>query len=315
MSTSVGSCRRDNCFAPDTACIDGVVGDYTACEYFGSQDDPADTTDRQPAPAALPWSGLALGAVDLSAVAALGQARVVGLVGLSGAGKTTMLAAAHLARRRGEGGVGTYAGSYTLLGWHRIARHLQWAPWGEGRFPPHTVLSDSRTPALLHMALKAGRIHHLLYSDVPGEWFKSWAYDADAVPGVSWLVGHADAFLLFADSEALGGGQRGEARAHYAALAQRLHSVCGDRPVICVRSKADLEVAQQITDTIDRINVEMFGAKTLLVSAHQNHGRSLINVVDQATDAALREKRPRALPLPRSGQDMLLAFRDPAFIA
>ncbi|MDQ3933613.1 MAG: hypothetical protein M3340_03170 [Actinomycetota bacterium] len=315
MSSAVGSCRRDNCFAPDTACIDGVVGDYASCEYFNAPGDAGDTTDNEPARAALPWSGLALGAADLSAVAALGQARVVGLVGLSGAGKTTTLAATHLARRRGEGGIGTFAGSYTLLGWHRITRHLQWAPWGDGTFPPHTVLSDSRTPALLHMALRADSIHHLLYSDVPGEWFKSWAYDADAVPGVSWLVAHADAFLLFADSEALGGAQRGEARAHYAALAQRLHSVCGDRPVVCVRSKADVEVPQQMTETIERVNGELFRAETLLASAHQDHGRSLIEAVDQATAAALREKLPQALRLSRSGRDMLMAYRDPAFVA
>ena len=237
------------------------------------------------------------------------------MVGLSGAGKTTTLAAAQLARRRGEGGIGAFAGSYTLFGWHRITRHLEWAPWGEGAFPPHTVLSDSRTPALLHMALRAERIHHLLYSDVPGEWFKSWAYDAEAVPGASWLVDHADAFLLFADSEVLGSVQRGEARAYYTALAKRLHSACAGRPVIPVRSKADLEVPQQISETIERINSELFGAETLLVSAHQDHGRSLIEAVDRATAAALREARPRALLSPRSGRDMLLAYRDPGFVA
>jgi hypothetical protein len=74
-------------------------------------------------------------------------------------------------------------------------------------------------------------------------------------------------------------------------------------------------VPQQISETIERINGELFGAETLLVSAHQDHGRSLIEAVDRATAAALREARPRALLSPRSGRDMLLAYRDPGFVA
>jgi hypothetical protein len=76
---------------------------------------------------ALPWSGLALGLEDLPAVAALGRLHFVALIGAANAGKTTLLAAHWLAIRRG-----------TLGGWHRIARHLQWVPYGRG-FPRSRV--------------------------------------------------------------------------------------------------------------------------------------------------------------------------------
>lgn len=162
----------------------------------------------------IPWSGLALGSGDLPAVAALGNVRIVAMVGLHNSGKTTALAASIIARRRGSTTNGAFAGSYTLLGWQQIARHLQWQPYGTG-FPPHTTSADQRLPAFLHTALLPddGYLTHALYSDVPGEWFRDWAIDANAVEGVSWLVQRADSFVLFADSESLAGPKRGKLEA------------------------------------------------------------------------------------------------------
>jgi hypothetical protein len=265
------------------------------------------------ATAALPWSGLALGMADLAAVAALGSARVVGLVGLSGAGKTTALAAVQLARRRGDhGGDGAFAGSYTLMGWHQITRHLQWAPWGQG-FPPHTQLSDQRTPALLHMALKwdGMPLQHVLYTDVPGEWYARWAFDADAVEGVTWIVEHADSFVLFADSQGLSGAKRGEARSRYDALARRLASAAGDRPVLPVRSKADIGISEEIGRYLDDLNEQLFATATLPISAHQDHGASLIKAIEEATAAAMRWIPPAELPAVLPARDPLFAFPEP----
>ena len=46
----------------------------------------------------LPWSGAALGGADLSVITAFGRPRIVGLVGLENAGKTTILATLYLWR-------------------------------------------------------------------------------------------------------------------------------------------------------------------------------------------------------------------------
>ena len=309
MSVTWPSCPRENCFAPETGCILG----RDDCEFFAQAQVEASGAAPDAPTSALPWSGLALGSADVTAVAALGDVRVVGLVGLSGAGKTTTLAAAQLARRRPDyGGVGAFAGSYTLMGWHQITRHLQWAPWGTG-FPPHTELRGGRTPALLHIALMHDdrRPRHVLYTDVPGEWYARWAFDADAEPGVSWIVDHADSFVLFADSQALAGKDRGAARARYDALGRRLASVAAGRTVVPVLSKADIDISAEMSGFISDLNTQAYETKTLAISAHQDNGRSLVTAIDEATAAAIAWVPQREMPASEPGADVLFAYRAP----
>lgn len=301
------SCPRDNCFAPDTRCILG----HDDCEFFAQAEAEAEGAAFERPTSALPWSGLALGSADLTAVAALGDTRVVGLVGLSDAGKTTTLAAAQLARRRPDyGGIGEFAGSYTLMGWHQITRHLQWAPWGQG-FPPHTELRGGRMPALLHIALMPTdqRLRHVLYTDIPGEWYARWAFEADAEPGVSWIVEHADSFVLFADSAALAGPSRGVARLRYDALARRLADVAASRSVVPVLSKADVEIPPQMRGFVIDLNRQKFGAETIPVSAREDNGRSLVTAIDRATAAAIEWEQDPQMPASEPGRDVLFAYR------
>lgn len=308
-STDKPTCPRENCFAPDTGCILGRDN----CEFFARAEGEVASAALDQPTSALPWSGLALGSADLTAVAAVGESRVVGLVGLSDAGKTTTLAAAQLARRSPEyGGIGDFAGSYTLMGWHQIIRHLEWAPWGGG-FPPHTELRGSRTPALLHVAISLGnqRLRHVLYTDVPGEWYARWAFDATAAPGVTWIVDHADSFIIFADSQALNGPDRGVARARYDTLARRLAGVAAGRTVVPVLSKADIEISSEMNGFIIGLNERAFGSDTLLVSAVQENGRSLVTAIDRATAAALSWAPELEMPTSEPAGDVLFAFRDP----
>lgn len=242
----------------------------------------------------LPWSGLALGTNDLVAAAGTGRARLVAVVGAASAGKTSALAAHWLAARRGEGQLGPrFVGSTTLAGWHAISRHLQWRPHGNG-FPPHTVAADNRQPSLLHMSVAADTHRkQLYYTDVPGEWFRDWATDQHSVPGATWIAEHASAFVIFADSEALAGPQRGEARADYEALASRLATTCGNRPVVAVRSKADIEVRPSIRQRIEQINADRFSVATVAVSIDAGDGFSpLTDAIDLAADAALAPTMP-----------------------
>ncbi|WP_194822196.1 hypothetical protein [Micromonospora sp. S-DT3-3-22] len=284
------------------------------CPHFaGAPDLEGDGIDRSEG-RSLPWSGLALGLADLSAVAALGRPHLVGVVGAANAGKTTLLAAHWLAARRGVGDFGyRFAGSYTLIGWHQIARHLQWVPHGRG-FPPHTTAPDNRTPALLHTAVSIGRDSptHVLHTDVPGEWYSEWAYDVAQAPGAAWIAEAADAFVILADSDALAGPERGTARGDYETLAGRLASVAQGRPVVPVQTKADIRVPGKIQAHIDGLNARLFGAVTVRVSVHDRDCEPVTAAIDLGTAAALAPRRARVADDRSESNDSFLAFRSAA---
>lgn len=280
-------------------CSDFVEGERAS--------DGAPPPDGRP----LPWSGLALGLADLPAVAALGRPHVVAVLGAANAGKTTLLAAHWLAARRGTGEFGRrFAGSYTLIGWHQIARHLQWVPHGRG-FPPHTTAPDNRTPALLHMALNGGQDAptHILYTDVPGEWYTEWSYDTAQAPGADWIAAAADAFVILADSEALAGPQRGVARGDYESLASRLASVAHDRPVVPVQTKADVAVPSPIQAHLDNLNARLFGTDTIRVSVHSQDCAPITTAIDTGVAAALAPRRIDLADDRSTASDPFLAYR------
>jgi double-GTPase-like protein len=300
MTATVGgtaTCSRENCYAPDTGC---VLGNVEHCEYLAAPVPEAATAPEQEVTQGqpLPWSGLALGLTDVFPVAALGRPHVVGVVGPAGSGKTTMLAAHWIAARRGLGTYSrSFAGSYTLMGWHQIARHLQWQPVGSG-FPPHTSSSDNRSPALLHVAYSSTddqvdgtRRRHVLLTDAPGEWFSRWAEEPALATGAQWVADHADAFLLLADGDALRGAERGQARVNYQSLAIRLHTAAFGRPVIPVLAKADVGVPGNILEAINKVNRKYFDTEALQVSAHDPKTfASIVEPVDQAIEATFRPR-------------------------
>jgi hypothetical protein len=299
-------CKRPACGAPQFLCVMG--DDFADCPYFLAADttkESTGTTEGQP----FPWSGLALGEEDLATIAALGRTRIVALVGLHDSGKTTALAAAMIDRRRGSCASGVFAGSLTLLGWQQIARHLEWPPRGSGGFPPHTTSADGRVPSLLHFALRQAdeEISHLLYADVPGEWFRDWSFDEDSSKGASWLAEHADSFVLFADSAALAGEDRGAARGDYEALALRVASVAEGRPVVPIRTKADIAVPDEVLSQVEALNERRFSAPTVAVSIYDNAGDPITLPVDAGTAAALRA-RPFRLADSSPVDDPLLAL-------
>lgn len=294
------TCSRENCYAPDTGCI---MGNVDGCEHFAAPTAEVATVPEQEVAQGqrLPWSGLALGLTDLFPVAALGRPHVVGVVGAARSGKTTMLAAHWIAARRGLGTYSrSFAGSYSLTGWHQIARHLQWQPVGSG-FPPHTSSSDNRSPALLHVAYSdpddladGARRRHVLLTDAPGEWFSRWAEEPALAEGARWVTDHADAFLLLADGDALRGAERGQARMNYQSLAIRLHTAAGGRPVIPVLAKADVGVPEGILEAVNRVNRRYFGTDALQVSAHDPETfASIVEPVDLAIGAAFRARYAR----------------------
>ena len=267
-------CGSANCFAADglNGCRDGYTPVQTCpnIQYIDASEPDVSTATIPP------WSGLPLGEVDAEAIVGTGRPRLIALVGLSDSGKTTALAGYWTLLRRGYRPAGhDFAGSYTLLGWHAIARHMAWHPEGQRQFPPHTTATGEREPALLHTALKHGDdLYDFLFTDVPGEWFREWAFDRDAVPGANWIARQADLFILLSDSRALGGAGRGAAQAQYNALAARVEEAAADIPVLPVRAKADLPLSDTMTMRLSEMEVRRFGRAAVPMSVYGLNGGS-----------------------------------------
>lgn len=315
------TCPKEHCYAPDVAC---VMGDELAdCpEYSAGAAEPGPKARNSPTDLSerLPWSGLGLGSDDVAAVGAVGRPVVVALVGAAAAGKTTALAATFVAMRRGGHlGGGTFAGSFTLLGWQVLSSYMLWPPHGDGGFPPHTTAVDTRSPCLLHVRLRdavTGVVREVLISDMPGEWFSAWAIDEDDGIGAPWLAARADSFVLFADCAALASSRRGLARASYEALARRVHSAATGRPVVPVLSKADVEIPESMRGTITRINTSLFAADALPISA-RIAGAPALATVDKAVNLALQARPDAHAAASIAGRrgDPLFAYRSVALSA
>ena len=281
-------CGTPNCFAVDglSGCRDGYTP-VTTCPNI--QHVEANEPDVR-ATTIPPWSGLPLGEVDAEAIVGTGHPRLVALVGLSGSGKTTALAAFWTLLRRGHRPAGhDFAGSYTLLGWHAIARHMAWHPEGQRQFPPHTTATGEREPALLHIALKRGdSVYDLLFTDLPGEWFREWAFDRDAVPGANWIADQADLLMLLSDSNALSGEERGTARAQYDALAARVAEAADGSPVLPVRAKADIPLSNAMEKGLSEMETRRFGRPAAPMSVYGLNSRSdpCLDPIDVAIDMA-----------------------------
>lgn len=203
----------------------------------------------------LPWSGGALGLVDLGFVAGRAKPLVVGIIGHQNAGKTTLLAAWYLLLGRGlTCGEHQFAGSYSLAGWEAVASSLRWTPGHSPSFPPHTTSRGGRAPGLLHLDFRhsQGESRGYMFADAPGEWFQKWAANRDSSDGAGarWVAEHADVFLLVADCEALAGPNKGSARGAFLRLVERLASERGKRPVALVWTKSDVKVAPEMEEVI-----------------------------------------------------------------
>lgn len=230
--------------------------DHTQCPEWGGQEGVAASQEAAtPYELVLPWSGSALGLVDLGFVAGRAKPLVVGIVGQQNAGKTTLLAAWYLLLGRGLiCGDHQFAGSYSLAGWEAVASALRWAPGHSPSFPPHTTSRGGRAPGLLHLDIRHadGESRGYMFADAPGEWFQKWSANRDSVDGAGarWVAEHADVFLLIADCDALAGPSKGSARGSFLRLVERLASERGRRPVALVWTKSDVKVAPEMETVI-----------------------------------------------------------------
>ena len=258
MSTTANPfCSHPHCHVPTGVCAHGEDDYSKDCKYY-RDDGPTETRPIKAEPATeFPWTGSALGLDDLEWLAARGRPSVLALVGAHNAGKTTFLGTAYIGLSRGMPlAAHKFGSSFTLGGWESLAAYMRYRPEGIGpQFPPHTANTGQRVPGLLHFALRRadGSLLDALFTDAPGEWFDKWAVNEmhEGAAGARWIAKHADAFLLFADSEELAGERRGEARDELFKLGQRLAQHLGGRPLAIVWSKSDVDVRPTFREQIE----------------------------------------------------------------
>lgn len=212
----------------------------------------------------VPWTGNTLGTRGLSFLSSYGRTRMVGIVGLAEAGKSTFLTMLYLLLARGfRLGSGHFAGSTTLEGWDNLARSLRLAPPDRPHFPHHTPVGGGRGAGLLHLSFRHAddKLLDLVLTDASGEWFRAWATSPESpgAEGARWIVEHAHAFLLFVDCAKLAGDVP-EAVATLSAtvlLAERLRDHARGRRVGVVWAKADHaphpKLHQRLNDALNRL--------------------------------------------------------------
>jgi len=255
-----GKCSNQHCDAPEIACNLGEEP-YTTCPEWrkGAESavhaEPEEIQAQNSNELLLPWTANSLGTLDLEFVSARSQQALVGVVGPHNAGKTTLLTMIYLLLSQGRSfSTGTFAGSYSLEGWENLAYYLRWKGSVGPTFPPHTSRSTGRWPGLLHLALRSSRdeCRDVLFTDAPGEWFTRWSIDRDAADaaGARWVHEHSYSFILVADSDALQGPKRGEARGALLEITRRLSDNLNGRRVAVVWTKADKQVPEGIKSAL-----------------------------------------------------------------
>ena len=126
---------------------------------------------------------------------------------------------------------------------------------------------------------------------MPGEWFEEWAIEASASEGAQWIAERADLFVLMSDSDALAGANRGKALNDYHILASRVSSAAGDRHVIPVRAKADIDVPPNIDVRLRDVDSRLFGREAQPLSVLAERGSApLMGALDEVTELVLARR-------------------------
>ena len=102
---------------------------------------------------------------------------------------------------------------------------------------------------MLHVSLNTPQARcELVAADAPGEWFRNWASNQASAQaeGARWLSERTDVFLVIADSQALAGPDRGEARVALIDLLRRVGQDAAGRPVALVWTKCDVTVSTEM---------------------------------------------------------------------
>lgn len=223
------------------------------------------------------YSGLEMGTGDVAELMGQHYGKVIAILGQYDTGKTCLLASLYLLVASGVFAPSLkFAGSMTLAGFEARARRLR--SWPKGMLPKqladHTVLSDPRQPALMHLALVAegDARHDLFLTDLPGEWTKDLVNDATTADRFAF-VARADGIVITLDGPALKSSKRHAAVEDANLLISRLADtleIPRDVPLVLMVSKAD-EIALELPAAIGTIEAHAkslgFFPKIILVAA------------------------------------------------
>lgn len=308
-------CRNDECSAPESRCKRGLP--MSKCSDFG--DDAA--TGAHSAPdhiladadaERLPWSGDALSLATMPLASGLRRPYVIALIGLPDAGKTSFLTTVYDRVRREPLGGRHFAGSMTLRGWEVLHRNLKWRRDMPPSYPPRTS-GARREPGFLHLALRGedDRLVDVLLADTPGEWFSTFARDAN-VPGAKDSLHLADGLLLVIDPTSLVGARRHAARQRLTGLVRRVQEHVPGKPLAVVLSRADetpSENGLEYREVLDLVGSLYPGHHTYrTIAAFEaartpQTGQQVLEAV--AGLLGLLEAAPAAVPAPKAREPML----------
>ncbi len=251
------ACSQGNCYYPETSC---QLGHLSECPNMKKSKHHSDIPLNVNEDVSIAWTGSAMGHADVAYVAGKIKPFVIGVFGAENAGKTSLLGAWYLLIGKGvlRSTKWQFAGSRTLEGWETVANGLRWMNnQTPPSFPPHTSSRSGRSPGLLHLSLchSLNGYKEFLFTDAPGEWFKSWTQNADTdqAVGAKWVASKSDVLLIVADSEALSSTYRGRVRNELQYLINQVASSHQNRPVALVWTKSDVKVDNCISTAIKNL--------------------------------------------------------------
>ena len=239
-------CSKEGCHAPEDFCQLLGTPEHLLCNHFiadvKQEKAAGSATNKNRTTSPIPWSGDFLQPDEIDLLAHRGTPKIIGLIGSSGAGKTTYLAMLYTLLFNGKPIEGwDFAGSYTLSGWELQAKTLQVEENGKVRHPDATP-SDKDFYSLYHLALRnENHLHDILFADSSGEVFSNWADNVDdpSAENARWIYEKSQGFLFFIDCQSII-DQRGRARLEIVQLAEQVKKGLDDRPIVLLWSKADL---------------------------------------------------------------------------
>lgn len=256
---SLGSCEKPGCTVAETGlCL--MSKELQDCPHYQSPDDHDDpkptevAVDEHPSEPPISnerrfQSGMELGAAEAAEVMRRRYSYLIGILGLTGAGKTCFLLSLYLKASMGRLAGLRFAGSRTLPGFESRARRLRL--WRGGPLPEHladrTRVDQERQPGLLHLALRREDMDDLpldvLLTDLPGEWTRNLV-DRESGARRFGFLNRADGILLVVEAPVLDAAATKHAELqHGRHLLERLRhtvKVATSTPLVLVISKIDL---------------------------------------------------------------------------
>ncbi|WP_417361104.1 TRAFAC clade GTPase domain-containing protein [Galbibacter sp.] len=258
-------CSNKECTAPKGLCANHGTLEYDSCSNWKQTNNQSSTDNKKKTISkskTLSWSGLELHPENLVIVSHRGEPSIIGIIGAANAGKTSYLGMLYTLLYNGKRFKNwNFVGSYTLVGWEKLAMYLRLKSDGTVDFPEPTP-SNPDFYSLLHLALrKENHFYDLIFADSSGEVFTQWSTNVNDsnVKNARWIYENSVAFIFFIDCEALI-KKRGREKQRIAQLAAQVAANLNGRPITIVWSKSDLidNIRENIKQAVEKSLKESF---------------------------------------------------------